>query len=114
MSKTSGHPHTLGFRGVFHCPDSAGPLGQLDQRHPNVINHRHQHLADIVELAFTLTQHIALERVMDRRNRRHLLNTIDQPGNLIPKLFSNFLKRHPLFPNRAVQHGRYQTGLIQV
>jgi hypothetical protein len=35
---------------VLHGANGAGPLGQLDQRHADVIDHGHQHLAQVFDL----------------------------------------------------------------
>ena len=110
----TGHSHALLFRRVFYGTNGAGALSKLDQRHPDVVDHGDQHLANVVELAFGLAQHIALEWVMDGRYRRHLLHTVNQPGHLIAELLADFLQGNPFLPHRAVENCRHQTGLVEV
>src|SRR5699024_4501598 len=52
-------------------------------------------------------------RMVYRGNRRHLLDTVDQPGDLFTKLFTDNLEPDPLLPNGAVKNSRHKTGLIQ-
>ena len=110
----AGHTHALLFRRVFHRTNGAGPLCKLDQRHPDVVDHGDQHLANVIELALGLAQHITLKRVMDGRYCRHLLNTINQPGHLIAELLADVLQGNPFLPHCPVENCCHQAGLVEV
>ena len=51
---------------------------------------------------------------MNGGNRRHLLNAIDQGGDLIAKFLADICKRNPLLTNSSIQNRGHQAGLVQM
>jgi hypothetical protein len=49
----AGHAVALLVVGGFHRTDRAGTFGQLDQRDAHVVDHGHEHLAQVFDLALS-------------------------------------------------------------
>src|SRR5690554_806972 len=109
-----GDPVALFRGGVFHIPNGTGPLGELDQGYPHVIDHGDQHAADVVHLAFSLAQDIAANGMAQRRDRRHLQDTVYQLGDRRAEVPLDLFQGQLPFPYGPVEDGRHQGLFIQM
>src|SRR5690606_18725716 len=72
--------------------NGAGALGQLDQRHPHVVDDGYQHLTHLGGLALGVeAEHLPLGIVAQGRDHRHAQHAADQFSNLAAKVLF-----HPL------------------
>ena len=98
---------------VLDAAYGAGALGDLDQCHAHVIDHRDQHFADVVHLSDTGTEHgIIGARVLAAADRGHLQHAINQPGNGVAEAFTNGFERQLALAYRAVEDRRDQGFLV--
>ena len=74
------HALTLLFVGFLDRANGAGTLGQFDQRHAHVIDHGHQHLAQVLDLRLRADHH-RFTRIDTGADRRHAQHTFDQLGH---------------------------------
>src|SRR5690606_30753218 len=85
--------------------NGAGALGQLDQRHPHVVDDGHQHLTHLGGLALGVeAEHLPLGIVAQGRDHRHAQHAADQFGNLAAKVLFHPLDGQAAFPDGAIEH----------
>ncbi len=99
--------------GILHGADGAGPLGQLDERDANVVDHRHQHLAQVFHLGLC-AQHQRLARVEAVADGRHAQHTLDQLGHHRAEVLVHLGQLDLAFAHAAVDDGRDQAVLIKL
>jgi hypothetical protein len=63
---------------VLDRADRTGALGELDQGDAHVVDHGHQHLADIVALRLGLPEHDRVTGIAQVGDRRHAQHTAQQ------------------------------------
>ena len=93
---------------VFDSANSAGAFGQLDQRHPDVIHQRDQHLAYIVLLALRLAQYWLITTGAQFADSSHAANAFNQLRNACAEGLRYPLCRNPLLANSAIKNPRQQ------
>ena len=107
----SCHLQALLKRCILDLAQCTGTFGDLDQRHPNVIDHINQHLPQIfllVMLVHVVMWHVRLT------DGSHLQNTIDQPCHFRTKALLNRFQADQVFTHRAIQDRSFQRCLIQL
>ncbi|RMR10054.1 hypothetical protein ALP92_103717 [Pseudomonas syringae pv. primulae] len=107
------HAVALFVVGVLHRTDRTGALGQLDQRNAHVINHRHEHLAQVFDLRLT-AQHQRLSRAEAGADRGHAQHAVDQLGDRGTKALLDVRQRNHAFAHATVHDRRDQRILIQL
>ena len=109
----AGHPVTLVLVGVLDLADGTGTFGQLDQRHAHVIDHGHQHLAQVIDLRLG-AQHQRLARIEAGTDRRHALHAIDQLADHRTEAFLHLDQAGFALAHRTVDDRRHQAVLIEL
>ncbi|KPZ18253.1 Uncharacterized protein ALO56_05246 [Pseudomonas viridiflava] len=107
------HAVALFVVGVLHRPNRTGTLGELDQCDAHVIDHRHQHLAQVLDLGLT-AQHQRLTRTETGTDRRHAQHAVDQFGHCFTKLLLDIRQRNHAFAHAPVNDRCNQRVLIQL
>ncbi|RMQ54470.1 hypothetical protein ALQ01_05585 [Pseudomonas savastanoi pv. glycinea] len=107
--------HTIAFFvvGVLHRTNRAGTFGQFDQRNTNVVDHRHQHLAQVFDLRLT-AEYQRLTRAEAGADRGHAQHAVDQFGDRRAKTLLDLRQRDDTFTHAAVNDRRNQRVLIQL
>ena len=108
----AGYALALLIVGFFHRTDRAGALGQFDQRHAHVINHGHQHLAQVFHLRLR-AEHQGVARVHRGTDCCHAQHTFNQLGDNRTEALMNQCQRHLTFTHAAVDHSGDQGVLIE-
>lgn len=108
-----GDPVALLVVGVFHRANRAGPLGQLDQCHTHVIDHRHQHLAQVFHLGLG-AEHEGLAGAEAGADRRHAQHAVDQLGHHRAEALADGRQRDLAFTDATVEYRGHQRILIQL
>ena len=99
----------LAFRvGLLHRANDHGPLGQLDQGHAHVVDHRQQHLADVIQLAVLLAEHRLAGGVQAGADGGHAQHALDQARHRLAEVPGHFRQGQLPFAHRPVQHRRGQ------
>ncbi len=93
--------------------DRAGALGQLDQRHAHVVDHGHEHLAQVLDLRLR-TQHQRLARAEAGADRSHAQHTVDQLGHHRAEALADLGQGHLALAHRAVDDRRHQGILVEL
>jgi len=109
----AGHAVALLIVGGLHRTDRAGAFGQLDQGDAHVVDHCHQHLAQVLDLALG-AQHHGLARTEAGTDGRHAQHAIDQFGHHGTKTLADGGQRNMPFPHAAIEHGGDQRILVQL
>ncbi|RMO84044.1 hypothetical protein ALQ33_05543 [Pseudomonas syringae pv. philadelphi] len=107
------HPVTLLVVGILHRTNRAGALGQFDQGHAHVVDHRHQHLAQVFDLRLA-AQHQRLSRAEAGTDRGHAQHAVDQFGHGRAETLLDFRQRNHAFTHTTVDHRSDQRILIQL
>ncbi len=107
------HPVALVVIGILHRADGAGALGQLDQRDTHVVNHGHQHLAQIFHLGLA-AQHQGLARIETGADGRHAQHTLDQLGHHRTETLMHVGELHLAFTHAAIDHRGDQAVLVEL
>ena len=94
--------------GFLHRADDHGPLGQLDQGHAHVVDHRQQHLADVVELAVLLPEHRLAGGIEAGADGGHAQHALDQARHRLAEILVDLGQGQLPFTHRPVQHRRGQ------
>ncbi len=100
----AGNAVALLVVGGFHRTDCAGTLSQLDQGDADVVDHRHQHLAQVLDLALS-AQHHGLTRAEAGADRSHAQHAVDQLGHHGAETLAHGRQLNMPFPHAAIQHG---------
>ncbi|MND96866.1 hypothetical protein D3C80_891690 [compost metagenome] len=108
----AGHPVALVVVGVLHRADRAGALGQLDQRHAHVVDHGHQHLAQVLDLRLGAEDQ-RLARVEAGADRRHAQHAFDQLGHRRAEVLLHRLQLGLALAHRTVEHRGDQRLLVE-
>ena len=109
----AGHAQALLVVGMLDRADGAGALGQLDQRHAHVVDHGHQHLAQVLHLRLRADHH-RLARVDAVADGGHAQHAFDQLGHHRAELLLHHLERGLALAHGAVDHRRHQAVLVQL
>ncbi|MNN06033.1 hypothetical protein D3C81_1188120 [compost metagenome] len=99
--------------GILHRADGTGTLGQLDQRHAHVVDHRHQHLAQVLHLRLG-TEHQRLARAQTGADRRHAQHALDQRGHRDAEVLLHRLQLHLALAHAAIEHRGNQRFLVEL
>ncbi|VTS20737.1 Uncharacterised protein [Streptococcus dysgalactiae subsp. equisimilis] len=99
--------------GVLHRADRAGALGQFDQGDANVVDHRHQHLAQVLHLCLG-AQHHGMARIEAGADRRHAQDALDQLGHHRPEALVDRLEGDLAFAYATVDDRGDQGLLVQL
>ncbi|MCY1492451.1 hypothetical protein D9M68_262570 [compost metagenome] len=99
--------------GVLHRADGAGALGQLDQCDAHVVDHRHQHLAQVLHLRLG-AEHHGLPRVETGADRRHAQHALDQLGDHRTEALLHGFQLDLAFAHAAVDHRGHQGFLVEL
>ncbi len=99
--------------GVLHRADRAGALGELDQRHAHVVDHRHQHLAQVLHLRLG-AEHQRLARVEAGADRRHAQHAFDQLGDGGAEALVDVGELDLPLAHAAVEHRGDQRVLVEL
>lgn len=99
--------------GVLHRANGAGALGQLDQGDANVVDHRHQHLAQVLHLRLG-TQHHGMARIEAGADRGHAQHALDQLGHHRPEMLVDRFQGDLAFPHASIDDRGDQGLLIQL
>ena len=103
------HPPLAFGTAVAHCVQGPGAFGDLDQGDAHVLDHRHQHGAQLGGLLRRLhPQHPLLGGAAQLADHGHALHTLDEPGHLVADLLPDPLHRNQAAPHGAVTHPRRQ------
>ncbi len=98
--------------GQLHRADGAGALGQLDQRDADVVDHGHQHLAQVFHLRLG-PEHQRFARVEAGADRRHAQHTFDELGHHRPEALVHIGQLNLALTHAAVDDRSDQAVLIQ-
>ena len=109
----AGHPVAFLLGGILDRTDRTGALGQLDQRHAHVVDHRHQHLAQVFHLGLG-AEHHRLARIEAGADRRHAQHAFDQLGDRRAEALLDLLQRCLALAHRTVQHRSQQRLLVEL
>ena len=109
----AGHAVALFVIGGLHRPDRAGAFGQLDQGDAYVVDHRHQHFAQVLYLALG-AQHHRLARAEAGADGRHAQHAVDQLGHHRAETLADQRQRNMPFAHAAIEHGGDQRILVQL
>lgn len=99
--------------GAFDRANRAGPLGQLDQRHAHVVDHCHEHLAQVLDLRLR-AQHQRLARAETGTDGSHAQHAVDQFGDHRAKTLADFSQGHLAFAHGAVDDRGDQRVLVEL
>ncbi len=99
--------------GVLHRADGARTLGQLDQRDAHVVDHGHQHLAQVFDLGLS-AEHQGLTRAETGADRRHAQHAVDEFGDGGAKALVDVGQRDLAFAHASVNHGGNEGVLIEL
>lgn len=80
--------------------DCTGTLGQLDQCHTHIVDHGHEHLAQVLDLRLR-TQHQRLPRAETGADGRHAQHAVDQLGHHRPEPLADLGQGHFAFAYRT-------------
>src|SRR5690606_347895 len=97
--------------GILDRPDRAGALGQLDQRHTHIIDHGHQHLAQVFHLGLG-AEHQRIARVHTGADRRHAQHAFDQLGDHRAEVLGHVLEADLAFAHAPINDRRLQRILV--
>jgi len=100
----AGNAVALLVVGSLHRTDRAGTLGQLDQGDTHVVDHRHQHLAQVLDLALG-AQHHGLARAEAGADGGHAQHAVDQFGHHRAETLADGGQRDVPFTHAAIEHG---------
>ncbi|MCY1175645.1 hypothetical protein D9M73_158890 [compost metagenome] len=109
----AGNAVALLVVGAFDRADCAGALGQLDQRHTHIINHGHEHFAQVLDLRLG-AQHQRLARAETGADGGHAQHTVDQLGHHRAKALADFGQGHLAFAYGTVDHRSDQRVLVEL
>ena len=109
----AGHAVALFVVGGFHRSDRAGAFGQLDQGDAHVVDHRHQHLAQVFHLALG-AQHHGLARAEAGADGGHAQHAVDQLGHHGAEALAHGGQRDMPFTHAAIEHGSDQRILVEL
>ncbi|CRM84940.1 hypothetical protein [Pseudomonas sp. 22 E 5] len=109
----AGHAVALFVVGGLHRTDRAGTFGQLDQRDAHVVDHGHQHFAQVFDLALS-TQHHGLARAEAGADGGHAQHAVDQLGHHRAETLADRRQRDMPFTHAAIKHGGDQRILVQL
>lgn len=109
----AGYPVALFVVGGLHRTDRAGAFSQLDQRNAHVVDHRHQHFAQVLDLALG-AQHHRLARAEAGTDSRHAQHAVDQFGHDRAETLADRRQRNVPFAHAAIEHGGNQRILVQL
>ncbi|MNQ60539.1 hypothetical protein D3C85_748220 [compost metagenome] len=99
--------------GVLHFTDGAGTLGQLDQRHAHVVDHGHQHLAQVLHLRLG-AEHHGLPGVEAGADGGHAQHAFDQLGHDRAEALLYVLQLDLALAHATVDHRGHQGLLVQL
>jgi hypothetical protein len=108
----AGHAVALLVVGGLHRTDRAGAFGQLDQRDAHVVDHGHQHLAQVLDLRLG-AQHHGLARAEAGADRRHAQHAVDQLGHHRAEALAD-LGQESAFAHAAVDDRGDQRILVEL
>ncbi|MNQ60666.1 hypothetical protein D3C85_749530 [compost metagenome] len=109
----AGHALTLRVVGMLDRADRTGALGQLDQGDAHVIDHRHQHPAQVLHLGLG-AEHQGVARVEAGTDRRHAQHTVDQLGHHRAEALVHGGQGHLALAYAAVNDGGDQRILVEL
>lgn len=107
------HALALVVAGVLHRTDRTGALGELDQRDAHIIDHRHQHLAQVLDLGLRW-QYQRLARIEAGADRRHAQYALDQLGDHRTEARMHVGELDLAFAYAAIEHGGDQAVLVEL
>src|SRR5690606_20609802 len=93
--------------------DRAGAFGQLDQGDTHIVDHRHQHLAQVFHLSLRADHH-GFARIDTGADGRHAQHTLDPLGHHRTKLLLHHLEAGLAFTHGTVDDRRHQAVLVQL
>ena len=99
--------------GVLHRANGAGAFSQLDQRNAHVVDHGHEHLAQVFYLRLS-AEHQRLARAEAGADGRHALHAVDQLGNRGAETLADVRQGNLAFTHRAVNHGGDERVLVEL
>ena len=96
------------FGAIFDGANGRCPFRQFNQRNPDIIDHGHQHFAQVLDLSLTLAQHYFITGVLNGTDSGHAQHAFNEFGDFRAEIALDFLQSQPAFPHRPVQNGRDQ------
>ncbi len=99
--------------GGLDRPDCARAFGQLDQRHAHVVDHGHQHLAQVLDLRLR-AQHQRLSWAEAGTDGGHAQHTVDQLGHHRAKTLADLGEGDLALAHRAVDDRSHQRVLVEL
>ncbi|MNS89134.1 hypothetical protein D3C72_1231380 [compost metagenome] len=108
----TGHTVALFVVGGFHRTDRARAFGQFDQGDANVVDHGHQHLAQVFHLALG-AQHQGFSRTQAVADRGHALHAVDELGHHRTEALADGRQLDLAFAHASIQDRGDQRVLVE-
>ncbi len=102
-----GRQYAFVFRGVFHLTQVSNALGELDDHAAEIIHHRQQHAADVINLF--RGDGVGM-RSLELADSGHIAHAIDQRNNGLTHAFA----QHRLAHHFGIRQREEQRGLQRI